>query len=188
MSPWEVCAVVLALAFLVLAIREHPACWPVAILSAGIYLVLMYRAGLYMISGLQAFYIAMSFYGWFNWKHGGDDGQELSISSWPLQRHVVALILILLATLVSGFLLDTFTDAAMPYLDSLISWGAIVTTFMVARKVIENWYYWFVIDSVSVYVYLSRGLYLTSLLFVLYLVLVVIGLQQWRKRLNEAPA
>jgi nicotinamide mononucleotide transporter len=72
----------------------------------------------------------------------------------------------------------------MPYLDSFTTWGAIVTTWMVARKIIQNWHYWFIIDSVSVYLYVSRGLWLTSLLFVLYLVLIVIGYREWRKSMD----
>jgi nicotinamide mononucleotide transporter len=72
----------------------------------------------------------------------------------------------------------------MPYLDSFTTWGAIVTTWMVARKIIQNWHYWFIIDSVSVYLYTSRGLWLTALLFVLYLVLIVIGYREWRKSME----
>ncbi len=187
LSLWEVSAVVLALAYLVLAIREYIACWLAAIFSTGIYLVLMFQAGLYMESALQIFYLAMAFYGWYSWRHGAVPGEELKVSSWPLHRHIMPLLLILLATLISGYLLTTFTHAAMPYLDSFTTWGAIFTTWMVARKIIQNWHYWFIIDSVSVYLYLNRGLYLTALLFVLYLVLIVIGLRQWRKSLDAAP-
>ena len=93
---------------------------------------------------------------------------------------------ILLFSLGSGYLLDNFSDAALPYLDSFTTWGAIVTTWMVARKIIQNWHYWFIIDSVSVYLYINRGLVLTALLFVLYLVLIVIGYRQWRKSLENA--
>jgi nicotinamide mononucleotide transporter len=188
LSAWEIAAVLLALAYLVLAIREHVACWLAAIFSTGIYLVLMFRAGLYMESALQVFYIAMAVYGWYSWKHGAEPGEELRVSSWPLQRHVLPVLMILVASTVSGYLLARFTNAAMPYLDSFTTWGAIVSTWMVARKIIQNWHYWFVIDSVSVYLYLGRGLYLTALLFMLYLVLIVIGLQQWKKHLDAAPA
>jgi len=184
MSPWEMAAVLLALAYLVLAIRENIACWFAAILSTSIYIVLMYQAGLYMESALQVFYIAMAFYGWYSWKHGKGPENELSVSSWPLSRHFVPLVLILLFTLGSGFLLSRYSDAAMPYLDSFTTWGAIVTTWMVARKIIQNWHYWFIIDAVSVYLYISRGLWLTALLFILYLVLIVIGYRQWRKSMD----
>jgi nicotinamide mononucleotide transporter len=186
MSPWEVVAVLLALAYLVLAIRENVLCWLAAIFSTSIYIVLMFRVGLYMESALQLFYIAMAIYGWYSWTHGEGPDHRLEVSSWPLRRHIVPLSLILLCSLGSGYLLENFSDAALPYLDSFTTWGAIVTTWMVARKIIQNWHYWFVIDSVSVYLYLSRGLVLTALLFILYLVLIIIGYRQWRKSLEAA--
>jgi nicotinamide mononucleotide transporter len=183
MSPWEVAAVLLALAYLVLAIRENSVCWIAAILSTGIYIVLMFRVGLYMESALQLFYIAMAVYGWYSWTHGDGPGHRLPVTSWRPAQHAAPLAAILLFSAVSGFLLSEFTDAAMPYLDSFTTWGAIVTTWMVARKIIQNWHYWFVIDSVSVYLYVSRGLWLTAGLFVVYLVLIVIGYREWRQSL-----
>jgi len=187
MSPWEVAAVVLALAYLVLAIRENSACWIAAILSTSIYIVLMFRVGLYMESALQLFYIAMAVYGWYSWTHGKGPDHRLPVTSWKLSQHVFPLAAILGFSALSGFLLSNFTDAAMPYLDSFTTWGAIVTTWMVARKIIQNWHYWFIIDSVSVYLYVGRGLWLTALLFVLYLVLIVIGYREWRKSLESTP-
>ncbi len=187
-SAWEVTAVVLALAYLVLAIRENIACWFAAILSTSIYIVLMYQAGLYMESVLQVFYIAMAVYGWFSWKQGGGSDHKLSVSSWPLNRHAAPLVLILLLTLASGFVLSRYSDAAMPYVDSFTTWGAIVTTWMVAKKILQNWHYWFIIDSVSVYLYVSRGLWLTALLFILYLVLIVVGYREWRKSMDAVHA
>jgi nicotinamide mononucleotide transporter len=71
------------------------------------------------------------------------------------------------------------TDAAFPFVDSFTTVAAIVTTFMVARKVLENWIYWFVIDGISVFVYVARGLELTAALFVVYLVLIVVGFRRW---------
>jgi nicotinamide mononucleotide transporter len=188
MSYWEVAAVLLAIAYLVLAIRENSLCWIAAIFSTSIYIVLMYQVGLYMESALQLFYIAMAVYGWQSWRQGKGTGDELKISSWPPGRHVAPVLLILGLTVASGFLLENYTGAAMPYLDSFTTWGAIVTTWMVARKILQNWHYWFVIDSLSVYLYFSRGLYLTALLFVLYLVLIVVGYREWRRNLVDAHA
>jgi nicotinamide mononucleotide transporter len=188
MSPWEGLAVMLAIAYLLLAIRENRACWIAAIFSTSIYIVLMYNVGLYMESALQLFYIGMAVYGWYSWRGGGDHHQRLRVSDWPLARNILPVCLILLATVISGYALTRYTDAAMPYLDSFTTWGAIVTTWMVARKILQNWHYWFVIDSISVYLYVSRGLYLTAALFVLYLVLIVVGYRAWRKSLDAAYA
>lgn len=179
MSAWEATAVLLAVTYLILAIRQNAWCWPAALLSAGIYLVLMFQSKLYMQSVLQLFYMAMALYGWWHWQRGGAEG-PLTVQSWARSDHALPLAAILLPGLAAGFLLARYTDAAFPYLDALAACGAIVTTWMVARKVLQNWHYWFVIDAVSVYLYASQGLWLTALLFTVYLVLILIGYRQWR--------
>ena len=176
---------VLAIAYLVLAIRQSLACWGAAIGSAGIYTVLMFNAGLYMESLLQLFYIAMAFYGWRHWAAGDDSNAPLPVTDWPLAFHILPLLAIVVLSLTSGYLLENLSTAAFPYVDSFTTWGAIVTTWMVARKVLQNWHYWFVIDSVSVYLYTQRGLYLTALLFVAYLLLIVIGYRAWHRSIQE---
>lgn len=80
----------------------------------------------------------------------------------------------------------TTTTAALPYVDAFTTWYAVVTTYMVTKKILENWVYWFVIDSVSVYLYYSRGLYLTALLFIAYLVIIVFGYLKWKKEYDQA--
>jgi nicotinamide mononucleotide transporter len=185
LSLWEFAAVVLSVAYLLLAIRQNSLCWPAAIISSAIYVWLMYDAALYMESLLQVFYIAMAFYGLWSWRHGPGLTHELPVSNWPPAFHVFPLTLIALFTLLSGALLSIYTDAAFPYLDSFTTWGAIITTWMVARKVLQNWHYWFVIDSVSMYLYVSRGLLLTAMLFSLYLVLIVVGYRSWRRSVAQ---
>ena len=99
---------------------------------------------------------------------------------------IVALLLVALLSLASGRLLELNTAAALPYLDSFITWASLLTTWMVARKVLENWLYWFVIDSLSLGAFVSRGLYLTAALFALYLVLIVIGYRAWYRSMHKA--
>ncbi len=180
LMSWEVPAVLLAIAYLVLAIRQNIWCWAAAALSTLIYLFIMYQARLYMESALQLFYLAMAAYGWFAWRKHMDGQKDLQVNTWPLRYHLAALLGILALVLISGDLLSSYSDAAWPYLDSLTTWGAVVATFMVTRKVLENWLYWFVIDSVSVGLFVSRGLNLTALLFILYLIMIVIGYRSWR--------
>jgi nicotinamide mononucleotide transporter len=184
LSGWELTAVFLAVVYLVLAIRQNSLCWPAAIASAAIYIVLMYQAGLYMESGLQFFYIAMAVYGWWHWGAGGRRDAQLPVTDWPLIFNIPPVLLIALLSLCSGWLLANYSDAVYPYLDSATTWAAIVTTWMVARKVLQNWHYWFVIDSVSIYLYTQRGLYLTALLFTGYLLLIVVGYRTWRRSLQ----
>jgi nicotinamide mononucleotide transporter len=183
----ETLAVVAAVVYLVLAIRQNIWCWAAALVSTALYLHIFYVARLYMESALQVFYIAMALYGWYQWSRG-DAGHERHITTWSVSRHARAIALVLGLTVFSTWSLARFTDAAMPLLDSLTTWGSVVATYMVARKVLENWHYWFVIDSLSIYLYLSRGLHQTAILFAVYLVLIVIGLHAWRKDLHLREA
>ena len=105
--------------------------------------------------------------------------RELAISRWDTRQHLVAVAAVLLVSAASGALLQQYTGAALPYLDSFTTWGSVLTTWMVARKILENWLYWLVIDSVSIYLYLDRALYLTAGLFALYLVIVLFGYRKW---------
>src|SRR5690606_23783949 len=86
---------------------------------------------------------------------------------------------LLAAAGLNGWLLTRYTGAAWPYLDSFTTWGSVLTTFLVVKKVLENWLYWIVIDSLSIYLYIDRGLYLTAGLFAAYLVIVVFGYFSW---------
>jgi len=182
-QAWEALAVVLAVAYLLLAIRQNAWCWVAAAASTLLYLFIMYDSRLYMQSLLQLYYLAMAAYGWYHWRHGRSADGELPVTVWPLRYHGFAIGAVLLLVWVSAGLLDRYSDDALPYVDAFTAWGAIVATFMVARKILENWLYWFVIDSVSIGLYLERELYFTAALFAAYLVMIVIGYRSWRASL-----
>jgi len=186
---WEALAVLLGIAYLLLAMRESLWCWPAAFLSTLIYLFLFWHADLPMESGLQFYYLAMAVYGWWHWRGGaGAAAEPLPVRTWPWHYHVAAIVLVLAASLASGAALTHAGLGRLPYLDSFTTWGAILTTWMVAQKLLENWLYWLVVDGVSLYLYLDRGLHLTALLFVVYLVIVVFGYFQWRRHYREQHA
>ncbi len=188
MSPWEGVAVVLAIAYLLLAAREHPACWACALVSTIIYTALFWNVSLLMESLLNVYYMLMAVYGWWLWQRGGVARQALVITRWRARRHLLVIGGVVVAAIVTGTLLSRYTSAAWPYVDSFTTWGAIVTTWMVAQKVLENWLYWLVIDAVSIPLYIDRGLYLTATLFALYLVIVVFGFVQWKREYAAARA
>lgn len=183
-SPWEAAGSVLGLAYLLFAVRRNLWCWLCAFASTMIYLVLFARAALYMQSALQVFYLVMAVYGFLDWRRGRSGSGEVLIRTWTLRRHLAAAVLVVIATVVNGWLLSR-TDAAAPYVDSLVTWGSVVTTWMVARRVIENWLYWIVIDSIAAWLYFTQGLLATALLFVIYLGIVVRGYFAWRRELIE---
>ena len=185
-SWWEVPAVVLAILYLVLAARENIWCWGAAFVSTAIYIYVFFDVNLFLESALQIYYLAMAVYGWYQWRQPTDQSATLPISTWSLKKHVVVIAVTGAVVVTSGYLLHKNTTAALPYVDAFTTWYAVVTTYMVTRKILENWGYWFVIDSVSVYLYYSRGLYLTALLFIAYLVIIVFGYLKWKKEYDQA--
>ena len=185
-SGLEVVAVVAAVLYLLLAIRENIWCWLFAGISTAIYVYLFINARLYMESALNVFYFGMAIYGWSVWYFGRTPEHELPVSVWRLEVHGYAIATVVALSLVSGYLLSRYTDAAFPYIDSLTTWAAIWATFLVARKVLENWWYWLVIDAASVIIYWVRDLQLTSLLFVIYVIMIPFGLVSWTRSWREA--
>jgi nicotinamide mononucleotide transporter len=181
----ETVAVVLSIAYLLLAMKENSLCWYCAFFSTAIYVWIFGDVSLYMESALNIYYMLMAIYGWYQWQRGGQDHAGLKISRWSLTNHCLAVVAILLATVISGYLLAENTAAHLPYLDSFTTWASVITTLMVARKIIENWLYWVVIDFVSIFLYLDRGLYQTAGLFVLYIVLALAGYILWTRKYRE---
>jgi len=188
MSYWEVLAVVLGVAYLVLAMRENSWCWYAAFGSTAIFSWLFFDVSLVMESALNVYYLAMAIYGWYIWNKPKDEISKsggVSISTWSGQRHIIAISGVIILSLLSGYLLNNHTTAVMPYLDSFTTWGAVLTTYMVANKILENWLYWLVIDTVAIYLYLDRELYLTALLMIIYVVLAIFGFKMWLKTYRE---
>jgi len=177
---FEIVAALLAIAYLLLAMRQDARCWIAWIISSLMYLFVMYSAGLYMEAGLQIFYLLMGFYGLYQWQYKLANNETLKIKVWPITTHMMCLTALFLLVITSGYILSNNTDAASPYIDAFTTWGAIIASYMVAKKILENWIYWFVIDFVSVFLFVSRELYPTALLFCLYLVLVIIGYRSWK--------
>ena len=175
----ELIAVLLAVLYLLLAVRQDIRCWIAGIISSLIYLFLMYQANLYMESVLQIFYVFMGIYGWSQWNLNTGKDKALKVSTWSLRRNVIVILSILGFSFLAGNLLEAYTNAALPFFDSLTTFGALVATYMVAKKKLENWIYWFVIDSISVFIFFERELYLTALLFCLYLIIIIFGFRSW---------
>jgi nicotinamide mononucleotide transporter len=185
-TSWaEIIAAALAVVYLLLAIRQRLECWAAAFVSSCLYVWVLFGAHLYMESVLNAFYAAMAVYGFWQWQQGRG-GTALAVCRWPIARHVAAALGVIALSVISSYYLRRFTPAAWPFVDSMVTWSSVFATFLVARKVYENWYWWLVIDSASLCLYSARGLYLTMLLFGLYLVLIVIGMRQWRRTLPQA--
>lgn len=173
----ELIAVILAISYLLLAVKQRIECWPAAFLSSLVYLYVFFDVQLYMESLLQIYYAGMAVYGWQQWQRDGQD-QPLPIKTWRLRQHLINLGLIVTATYVIGSVLIQ-TDARLPYLDAFTTVSSIFATYMVTQKVLENWLYWLIIDIVSIYLYIDRALYFTALLFCIYIIIIGFGWRQW---------
>jgi nicotinamide mononucleotide transporter len=185
LPPLEAAGVLFGVLYLVLAIRESLWCWLAAFIASVLSVVVFFDVRLYSEAGLNVFYAAMAVYGWYQWRFGrrnGDDaGAGLRITTWPWRMHLLAITGSVLLSLVLGAVMSGYTAAAFPYLDAFVTVSSVVTTYMVARKILENWVYWLVIDSLSLYLYVARELYGYAALFGVYLVLVVIGWLRWHR-------
>jgi nicotinamide mononucleotide transporter len=181
MSPWEITAVLLGLAYLLLAVRRNLLCWLCAFLSTSIYIVLFIKASLYMQVLLNVYYLGMAVYGFIDWRRDRTESGDVRIQSWTVNQHAMAAVLVIIASALNGWALARWTDSPAPYLDSFVTWGSFVTTWMVARRIIENWLYWIVVDAAGAWLVYGQGMLPTTLLFIIYLGIVVRGYFVWRR-------
>jgi nicotinamide mononucleotide transporter len=178
----ESVAVFFSILYVILALKESIWCWGAAAISVTLYIYICYTAQLYPETGLQVFYLLMAFYGYYQWNK---NDSTLQIQQWTTTKHLLILLLGALLTFLMGFYFTIYTNAAMPLVDSFTTVFSVFATYMVTKKVLGNWLYWIVIDAVSVYLYFSRDLHLTSLLFIVYTVIAIFGYFSWLKRNNE---
>ena len=178
----ETLAVISSVIYVVLAAKESILCWGAAAISVSLYIYICFSAQLYPETGLQIFYLCMALYGYYSWNK---KEQSLQIIEWSISKHLTVLILGAILTFLMGFYFTTYTDAKMPILDSFTTVFSIFATYMVAKKILGNWLYWIVIDTVSVYLYFSRDLHLTSLLFITYTIIAIFGYSNWLKMMQK---
>ena len=120
----------------------------------------------------------MAVYGWISWRGDSyEEGKGLEVSSLSLQTNLILIFTIVLLTIISASVLSK--DSTLDYLDAFTTWGAIIATFMVTKKILENWIYWLIIDSVAIFLYLEKELYLTAALFAAYILIALMGYIAW---------
>jgi len=177
----ESVAVFLSIFYVILAAKESIWCWGAAAISVILYIYICFSAQLYAETGLQVFYLFMAFYGYYTWNK---KEQSLQISEWSISKHLLILAIGTILTFLMGFYFATYTNAKMPIVDSFTTVFSIFATYMVVKKILGNWLYWVVIDMVSVYLYFSRDLHLTSLLFIAYTIIAIFGYFSWIKKID----
>ena len=176
----ELVAVVTALAYVWLAARQVRWCWPAAFVSTSIYTYLYLDLAAPMQAFLNAYYLVMAVYGWWSWQHGEGDG-PLQVGSRSIAFHGVAVASLLLLSVAATHMSVSGSVSTLEYADTLITVFSLFATWLVAQKVLQNWLYWIGIDALAVWFNWQLGLYLTSLLMGLYVIMAVYGYHQWQQ-------
>ena len=186
-SPLEVVAAAFGVISVYLSTRQNIWSWPTAIVNVALYAVVFYQGRLYGQMGLQPIYLALSVYGWYQWLHGGEQHTELRVSSASPRLLATLAFLNLVAWLALAAVLRR-TDAALPWLDALLTTTSLVAQWMMTRKILENWLLWITVDVVYVPMFISQRLYATALLYGAFLVLAAMGYVEWRRSLVRRAA
>ena len=136
-----------------------------------------------MDSALNIFYLIMAVYGWYSWKYanGISSHENLKITSYGLLKNLKIIVFLTIISLVLGFYMANYTSADFAYLDTFTTIFAVFATYLLTKKVLENWLYWVIIDFISIYIYINKGFYLTAVLFALYTILACVAYRQWKK-------
>jgi nicotinamide mononucleotide transporter len=184
-TTWlEVIAAGLALVMVGCNIREIHWGWPLAIVSSLLYFALFWRSKLYGDAALQLFFAVVALWGWFQWLRGHrTDGSSLHVAR--LRRRGLALTVGACAVLwpATGLFLQRFTDTDVPWWDAFPTALSLVGQFLLGRKFIENWPLWIVVNVVSVGLFAYKELWLTVVLYAVFILLSFVGWREWRNRL-----
>ena len=159
--------------------------WPVSILNTTLYFVVFLRASLYADAALQVIFTALGLYGWWSWRFGGALGAELAIRRATRPEVFVAAGVSLAGTAASALVLAGATDSPVPIWDSSVLVLSLAATWAQARKILESWWVWILVDLISVPLYVARELYPTAVLYTLFLAICVVGLRRWTVLLRE---
>lgn len=172
----------LNLSYVVLAVKQKAACWPFGIVGSVLSIWFFYLIGLYAEALLFIYYVLMGAYGWWAWTRGSNGKPELPITVWSLARHLLIVVTGSGMALLLGWALTEYTKAQSAYFDALTTIFSFVATWLTARKVLENWTYWVLIDLFTIGLYSSKGAYIYAGLSLVYTGMAIYGWMEWRKR------
>jgi nicotinamide mononucleotide transporter len=181
----ELLGAILGLFYIFFSIRQKILTWPIGLLSSLFYIVIFFQARLYAGMGLQVYYAAMSIYGWYYWANGkNNSGEKINVSiTKPFEWITISTAFIVILVLIF-LVLKYNTDSDVPYLDAFTTTAGIIATWMMARKLIENWIIWVFTDLISVFMYVEKQLWVTAFLYLIFTTMAILGFVEWRKNLK----
>ena len=183
----EIAGVFISLIYLYFSIKQKILLWPFGILSALFYIIIYFNAKFYADMGLQVYYFFISIYGWISWSSANSSSSQdenRGVRNTSKKQWLILTIVALAAWLILFWILTRFTDSEIPGWDALTTAASIVATWMLAKKLIEHWLLWIIIDLISMALYIYKGLFPTSALFAVYTIMAFVGYISWRKNLK----
>ena len=184
---FEIIAATLGIIAIYFQIKVKPFYWIISLVVSSMYIVVYFSAKLYADMSMQFYYVGMSIYGLYVWLSGNNNSDKKTIPISKIKNFKSWIIIVLISALsfiIIGYILKNFTDSNVPWWDSFTTSLSFVATWMLARKKIENWLIWIVVDATSVALYIYKQLYPTTILFIVLTLLAIVGYFQWKRELR----
>ena len=176
-----ICAAISGILYIILAAKENVWCWLAASISVCLYMYINYDLGYYSQAVLQIFYLFMAIYGYVMWNKLDPE----RIKEWSAKKHLFIIFIGAIITFIIGFILTEYVeDSEQPLLDSLTTVFSVFACYMVAKKVLGNWLYWIVIDSLIIYLYYIQGEFILALQFLVYIIIAIYGYFSWMQKIK----
>ncbi|MCD4833227.1 MAG: nicotinamide riboside transporter PnuC [Bacteroidales bacterium] len=182
----ELLGLIFGLLYILLSIKQNIWCWPVGFITSALYIYVFFVTKFYADMGLQVYYLIVSVYGWSHWMFGAKSKKQddLKITKTNIKLGIYLFLATIVLFVIISYVLVNYTDSEIPYWDAFTTAASFVATWMLARKIIEHWIIWIIVDSVSLGLYIYKELYPTVILFAVYTVLAILGYIEWKKKLN----
>ncbi|MGJ8620346.1 MAG: nicotinamide riboside transporter PnuC [Methylophilaceae bacterium] len=187
MSGWEIAAALMGVAYILLAAKESQWCWLFAFFSTVIYTALFWEGQLPMQALLNFYYMGMAVYGFWLWHRHGTAAEALHISSWGWSKNVMFILLGFVISALVTYYLQVTAQSQSPALDAYITVFSVMNTWLMAKKILQNWLYWIIIDAAAVLLYIETGYYATAVLFIINTILAISGFISWIKLYHQQP-
>ncbi len=181
----ELLGTITGLLYIYYSTRQNILLWFFGIINAILFILVYYFAGLYAIMYLQLYYIFISIYGWIHWKQGSvGEKKVLPVARITQIQTLVLFLAGVFLTVLIAFLLNRYTDSTIPVMDGFTTAFSIIATWMLARKILEHWLIWILVDFLCCGIYIFKHLYLMTILFAVYTVLAIYGYFSWKKSIQ----
>lgn len=185
MSGWEITAALMGVAYILLAAKESQWCWFFAFISTVIYTVLFWEGQLPMQALLNFYYMGMAVYGFWLWHRHGTAQEPLMVSSWSWSRNLLFILIGFVVSAIVTYYLELTAQSQSPALDAYITVFSVMNTWLMAKKILQNWLYWIIIDAAAVVLYFDTAYYATAVLFILNTILAIVGFVSWIRHYRQ---